>query len=338
MNLFKMALVNLCTKQLKIILTILSLFLCCSVFATTKDKVPVTNAALTDDSVIAILNNMQHAVLNTDYQIYFVLGDNNDYATTFQYTYMTANKQNYAQLLYLEGAAKEIILHNNTVSYFQPESVSFSFPASRILEAFPDVIYNDFKKLSKYYDFILLGKARTADEDCQLIRIIPKDKDRYNYVIWIDDKSHLPLRIDLLDFNSKIIKQMKVLDINFAFDKTAFKKDIEQRNYPIFFPLDKEESALDSWSVKWLPAGFEESASYNINYEKSTIDTRLFSDGIFSFSVNVSAPASLDKKAIASIQSDRTVYSANIDNKNVVIIGNIPLETIERIAHSIKSK
>lgn len=332
---------NLLVKQVKIVLTVFSLVLSCSVFAASvdTDKEPTTNVASADNSaIIAILDKMQHSVLNTDYQIYFVLGDTNDYAAIFQYTYLASHGQNYAQLLYLEGAPKEIILHNKTVSYFQPESVSFSFSASRILEAFPDVIYNDFNKLSKYYDFVLLGKARTANQDCQLIRIIPKDKDRYNYVLWIDDESHLPLRIDLLDFNSKIIKQMKVLDIDFDFDKAAFKKDIEQRNYPIFFPIDKEDNDLNSWSVNWLPAGFKESASYNINYDKSTIDTRLFSDGIFSFSVNVSAPSSSEKTATVLTQGARTVYSANINNMNVVIIGNIPLETIERVAHSIKSK
>lgn len=307
-------------------------------FVVTKpDTLSIQNSK--DNSVITILSNMQNSVLNKDYQIYFVQQDANGYSNTYQYRHLGSNKQNYANLLYLEGAPKEIILHKDTVSYFQSESEPFSLAINHIIEAFPDVVYYDFSKLNQYYDFVLLGKARTANHSSQLVRIIPKDKDRYNYVLWIDDESNLPLRIDLLNLNSKIIKQMKVLAVDLNFDQTKFKNYIENRDYPILIPLDKDkQQQLDSWQVNWLPKGFKEIAAYNFDFEQSTIGTRMFSDGIFSFAVNVSESSSIDKSTHVATQGERTIHSVNRNNMNIVIIGDLPPETIERIANGINIK
>lgn len=67
------------------------------------------------------------------------------------------------------------------------------------------------------------------------------------------------------------------------------------------------------------------------------IDTKLFSDGIFSFTVNVSELSNNDATHVVT-QGARTVYSTNLNNMNIVIIGDLPFETIERIAQSIKTK
>ncbi|WP_392560258.1 MucB/RseB C-terminal domain-containing protein [Orbus mooreae] len=339
-NLFKVNDYKITLKQLKISLVAFLFMFSFSVSASSaiqnnSSDSPVTSA---NDSPISILYNMQDAVLHSDYQIYYVVEESAEDSRTLRYRHLNINDNSYAQLLYLEGSAKEIILYADTVSYFQPESASFSFPTKRIIEAFPDVIYSNFNELSKYYDFVLLGKARTANRNSKLIRIVPKDKDRYNYVVWIDDESHLPLRIDLLDLETNIIRQQKVLSVDMNFDKQKFKNNLESRNYPILFPANSKNKDFNSWQVNWLPNGFTESAAYNVNYEQLTIDTRLFSDGIFSFTVNVSEASSPEKTTHIVTQGIKTIYSTNLNNMNVVIIGNIPLDTIEKIAKNISNK
>ncbi|WP_392553238.1 MucB/RseB C-terminal domain-containing protein [Orbus wheelerorum] len=343
-NFFKIDRIVLCLKHIKTVFIVILCALSFYAFPASinkevgKEPTSTSTKKPSADSVITILSNMKNAVLNSDYQIYFVQQEANGYSSTFQYRHLGVNNQNYANLLYLEGAPKEIILNKDTVSYFQPESESFSLAINHIIEAFPDIVYNDFNKLNQYYDFVLLGKARTANRSSQLVRVIPKDKDRYNYVLWIDDKNNLPLRIDLLDLNSKIIKQMKVLATNLDFDKNSFKNYIEDRDYPIIVPIDKDKQQINSWQVNWLPRGFKEISTYNLDFEKSNIDTRIFSDGIFSFTVNVSKSSSNDKSAHVATQGERTIYSVNMDNMNIVIIGDLPPETIERIADSINIK
>jgi negative regulator of sigma E activity len=291
------------------------------------------------EDALALLNKMHHAVQTQDYRIYFLSQDKNQYATTFEYYHLgaTTKEDINAYLRYLEGSDKEIILHNGVTSYFQPDSPAFSITSSRIVEAFPDVIYNNFNELKKIYDFIALGKARTANRSAQLVKIIAKEQDRYSYVIWIDDDTYLPIRIDLLDQNSDIINQTKVLNLDKNFDKKGLVNNINSRAYPILLSIEKQNNALDQWRLAWLPKGFKEIAAYNLNFYSSDIATKLFSDGVFSFTINISSEQAKQSYQIIQ-QGGRTIYSTNVGHKNIIVIGNLPLTTIERIAQNIIQK
>ncbi|KDN11052.1 Sigma factor RpoE negative regulatory protein RseB precursor [Gilliamella apicola] len=242
-----------------------------------------------------------------------------------------------AYLRYLEGSDKEIILHKGITSYFQPNSSSFSITSSRIIEAFPDVVYNNFNDLKDVYDFIFLGKARTANRSAKLVKIIAKEQDRYSYVIWIDDETFLPIRIDLLDQNSDIINQIKVIQLDKNFDKKEQLDYINSRNYPILLSIEKQNNAFDQWRLAWLPKGFKEVAAYNLNFYSSDIATKLFSDGVFSFTVNISSEQAKQSNQIIQ-QGGRTIFSTNLGHKNIIIIGNLPRTTVERIAQNIVQK
>lgn len=295
--------------------------------------------ALDNDAPISLLNKMRNAVQNLDYQIHFLSQDKNQYVTSYEYTHLGAKekKDTKALLLFLEGAAKEIILHDGVTSYFQPDSESFSITSPRIVEAFPDVIYNNFSELADIYDFTLLGKTRTANRSVQLVKMIAKDRDRYSYVIWIDEEIHLPIRIDLLDQHSEVISQFKVIDLDENFDKQKVKEYLDTRTYPILLSIEKQENVLEAWRLAWLPKGFKEIAAYNVNFYNSDIATKLYSDGVFSFTVNVSSEqANLSNQLIQ--QGGRTIFSTNIAHKNIIIIGNLPRTTIERIAQNIVEK
>lgn len=299
------------------------------------NNVSASESVKIDDEVVAILNKMKESVLNSDYQFYFIAQDTNDYSNTLKYTYLGSKGNKRAVLLYLEGSPREVILHDKMISYFQTDSVSFSISSNYITEVFPDVIYENFVELTQYYDFILLGKARIANRSSQLVRIIPKDKDRYNYVIWIDDTTNLPLRIDLLDQNSKIINQIKVILLNLNFDKKQFDNYLKSRDYPIFYPIEVESHQDLNWQLTWLPSGFKETDVFNIDLHDSNIDTKRFSDGIFSFTINVSEDIT-DKSNYLSTQGARTVFSTYYDKHNIVVVGNLPIDTIKKIANSVK--
>lgn len=314
-------------QSIMIIVTLFFMLFALSVFAADTDK------------AVNLLNKMSKSVQTNSYQIHFLSQDKDQYVTTFEYSHLGAlqKEEVKAQLLYLEGPAKEIILHNNITSYFQPDSASFSITSPRITEAFPDVIYNDFTKLTDVYEFVKLGKTRTANRSVQLIKMIAKDKDRYSYIIWIDDKNFLPIRIDLLDQDGEIINQFKVVDIDEDFDQKKMKDYIDSRTYPILLSIEKQNNMLDAWRLAWLPKGFKEVAAYNVNFYNSDIATKLFSDGVFSFTVNVSSDSSNQSNQLIQ-QGGRTIFSTNIGNKNIIIIGNLPKTTIERIAQNIVEK
>ncbi|NUF26534.1 sigma E regulatory protein, MucB/RseB [Gilliamella bombicola] len=291
------------------------------------------------NDALALLNKMNHAAQTQDYRIHFLSQDKDQYATTFEYSHLGATSKEAvnACLRYLEGPDKEIILHKGITSYFQPDSPSFSITSSRIIEVFPDVIYNNFNDLKDIYDFIILGKARTANRSAQLVKIVAKEKDRYSYVIWIDDETYLPIRVDLLDQNNDIISQLKVIQLDDKFDKKQIISYINGRTYPILLSIEKQNNLLDQWRLAWLPQGFKEIAAYNLNFYSSDIATKLYSDGVFSFTVNISSEQAKQSNQIIQ-QGGQTIYSTNLGHKNIIVIGNLPRTTVERIAQNIIQK
>ena len=139
------------------------------------------------------------------------------------------------------------------------------------------------------------------------------------------------------DDDNDIVNQFKVVDIDTNFDAQKFKNYIGNQSYPILLSIEKENNLLDAWRLAWLPKGFKEIATYNVNFYGSDIATKLFSDGVFSFTVNVSLEQASQPNQLIQ-QGGRTIFSTNFDNKNIIIIGNLPEATIERIAQNIVEK
>lgn len=287
---------------------------------------------------IEYLINMKNAVINRDYQIYFYTIENIitlSSSNTFRYIHVYDDKEQKekASLISLDGLPREIILNNQIINYYEADVTPFALKGKYILESFPEVVYADFAKLTDQYNYILLGRARVANSSAQVIRISPKDNDRYSYLFWIDEQSYLPLRIDLLNQDSMTIKQFKVINFTFIDEKNDFVDYLETKNYPSIVPTEKRNSTEKSWQLTWLPKGFTESTSYNLFFDQTGIETELYKDGIFSFTISVS-----DKSASSQeieIEDSTSIYSKNIGDRNIIVIGNLPISTLKKIVNHI---
>ncbi len=90
---------------------------------------------------------------------------------------------------------------------------------------------------------------------------------------------------------------------------------------------------------RWrLPQGFSEVSSSRRplpTMDNMPIESRLYSDGLFSFSVNVNraTPSSTDQMLRTG---RRTVSTSVRDNAEITIVGELPPQTAKRIAENIK--
>lgn len=299
---------------------------------------PKLSPRFNDESNVISLNKMRDAIINKNYRVVFINSVSDRLNIAFEYTHALINNQPYAKLLYLEGPPKQIILNDNVISYYQQDYDPFSIKSHRIIEAFPNILFNDFEKLNALYDYVSMGKGRVANRPAQLIRILPKDKDRNNYILWLDEKSFMPLRIDLYDINHRLLEQFKVVSITPLTSLRPFLDEIKKvKNYPILAASYKDSPLSNHWKVNWVPNGFMEKAHSQINAIDTEIDTRLYSDGVFSFTVTISDnPLTIKSYSLQS--GNQIIYVTHFVNKEVTIIGDLPLETIKKIAEHIEIK
>jgi len=207
---------------------------------------------------------------------------------------------------------------------------------AHIIDSLPSVVYADFQQLTSNYDFIAVGRTRIADQMCEVIRIVARDGTRYSYIVWMDSETKLPMRIDLLDRDGEALEQYRV--VSFAVDEGVrnLMQGMEKASLPPSLSVPAVEKVKLSWKPEWLPGGMKQisQSRRNIPSLNKPVESRLYSDGLFSFSINIS-PADKSSSAQLLRTGRRTVQTVVRDNTEITVVGELPPATTKRIADSI---
>ncbi|MCE1914962.1 MucB/RseB C-terminal domain-containing protein, partial [Enterobacter hormaechei] len=101
---------------------------------------------------------------------------------------------------------------------------------------------------------------------------------------------------------------------------------ITRLNMPPMLVIPPSEKVVFNWKVGKLPIGFVEvSRSRRKLPNSGTLESVMFSDGLFSFSVNVTNADKTGKLEYPLRRGARTIYSAIRGANEVTIIGELPL-------------
>ena len=289
-----------------------------------------------DFSAKQSLDKMTQALDNLNYEIAFVQTTPSN-MDSFRYRHIKKDNKTYAQLVTLDGRQQEIIQRDNLVSYFQPNTQAFTLNSGNIVDAMPAVVRADFDKLSSVYDFIKIGKDRVAGRFADTIRIVPKDDFRYQYLVFVDEENGLLLRGDMLDSEGKLLDQFRVVTLYIDDRLRGLTEYINKVSMPPLLKESKNEQNSDiTWSAGWLPQGFSLIRYTQEILENEIIDSALYSDGLFTFTLFVSNVSSNDLPENTWKQGAYTIYSEVIGGKEITFIGQLPISTAKRIVQEVK--
>ena len=292
--------------------------------------------ASAESSTEALLQDMGKASQSLNYEMGFI-NITKQGIDSYRYRHAISNRTSLAQLVLMDGPRREIVQRGKDISYFETGLQPFTLDGDHIVDSLPSIVFSDFSLLSKYYDFIAVGRARAADRLSQVIRVVSRDGTRFSYVIWVDEETKLPMRVDLLDRDGETLEQFRVIGFNDV-DKVVISSlaDLEKANLPPVLSLPASEQVKFTWQVKWLPAGITEVASSRRTLPNMpvTIESRLYTDGLFSFSVNVSATTNGPSEHLIR-QGRRTVQTEVRNGNEITVVGELPPSTAKRIADSI---
>ncbi|CAK6490173.1 Sigma-E factor regulatory protein RseB [Pantoea sp. Nvir] len=283
----------------------------------------------------ALLQQMEQASQTLNYEFAYInvsrIG-----IESLRYRHAVIDNRVYAQLLQMDGPRREVIQRGGDISYFEPGLDPFSLPGQNIIDALPSPIFADFSQLASAWDFIPVGRSRIADQLCEVIRIVSRDGTRYSYVVWLDVDTKLPLRIDLLDRDGETLEQFRV--ISFAVDEGVrnLMQGLQKANLPPSLSVPEGEKVTLGWQPGWVPAGMKlvSQSRRDIPAMNKTVESRLYSDGLFSFAINIT-PA--DKSSVTQTlrTGRRTVQTEVRNNSEITVVGELPPATAKRIADSI---
>ncbi|HDR0626809.1 TPA: sigma-E factor regulatory protein RseB [Pasteurella multocida] len=295
---------------------------------------------LAEESLSAkqILLKMPEAREKLSYEIAFVKTTpaNMD---SLRYRHLHIDGKSYAQLVTLDGVQQEIVLRDNLVSYFQPNFQPFTIHSAQIIDSLPALMNANFERLEKYYDFVKMGRNRVANRLVQTIRILPKDDFRYQYVAFIDEENHLLLQSDILDRDGNLLDQFRVVNLYIGDGLQGLAEYLENIVFPPLL-IDKKEETTPTfhWQTSWLPQGFVKiNQAVGLDDERH-IESQLYSDGLFSFTLYVSDPIAEVNLDNTWKQGTYTIYSEMINGKEITFVGQLPISTAKRIVQDIQFK
>ncbi|WAT00017.1 sigma-E factor regulatory protein RseB [Rouxiella chamberiensis] len=305
--------------------------LTCSLLATH------TASAETSPAPEALLQQMSAASQSLNYELSFI-SITKQGIDSYRYRHAKKQASQFGDLLLMDGPRREVVQRGNDISYFETGLQPFTLSGDHIVDSLPELAFSDITHLAKYYDFISVGRARAVDRSCEVIRVVSRDGSRFSYIIWIDDQDKLPLRVDLLDRDGETLEQFRVISLTVDPAVEEAFNGIEKANLPPLLSIPESSKTQFTWDPKWLPDGVKEvsRSKRQLPNLPVNIESRLYSDGLFSFSINVNTSSTANAAADQIIRQGRRTVQTEVRNGNeITVVGELPPSTAKRISDSI---
>lgn len=242
-------------------------------------------------------------------------------------------------LSHLNGPPTEYVQRGKQVSFFEPDIEPYTLETKLQQGSLFRIAKQDVVQLQKSYDFVQAGKSRVAGRPAQVIRMSPKDGDRYGYLLWLDRHTSLPLRIDTLDLQGQLVEQMMAVSLRLYNEATPWIAELSVVDLPAVVKVNAKSAANTStWDLSWVPKGFKviSSDSHSLPITGDAVDYFMATDGVAVFSVYIEAddgpigaPTPVARKGATNL-----ITVKHRGNK-VTVVGDIPAETGLRIARAV---
>lgn len=204
--------------------------------------------------------------------------------------------------------------------------------------------------IKQHYTLKLSGDERIANKMTQIIQMVPRDKHRYGYTFWLDKKSGMLLKCDLIDEQGFVLEQLMYSDVELL--NKAPVNNVDTKKLALYRKVnlfDNVDVITKNWHAKQLPAGFALTRSVRIRAAKAQEKNQqgdklpapsyhiVYSDGMASVSVFIERRNKLDNPVIGkSSMGPVNAYSSFVNDTYVTAIGEVPASTVRMIAQSIQ--
>jgi len=187
------------------------------------------------------------------------------------------------------------------------------------------------EKLIKNYRLLIMGKERIANRVGQVINIVPKDQLRYGYHLVLDEKTALPLDMQVISKNNEVISRMMFTQLEIGGDysnvdfSTPPKDKISQKQ-----STTRNNLAPTKWIFNNIPNGFTMNIRRFTDNNGLTFEHFLFSDGITSVSIYIEnkIDEEIDLDGIVKIDA-MTASGKEVGSHQIIAIGEVPKNTLD---------
>jgi sigma-E factor negative regulatory protein RseB len=249
----------------------------------------------------------------------------------------------------LTGAPRSIFRHNDQVVTFLPDHKVVRSERRESLGIFPELLQSTDSRIADFYKVRQEGAERVAGVEADINVLVPRDKLRFGYRVWTEQKRGLVVKLQTLDTDGKVLEQAAFselqLDAPVKMDKLVqmmAKVDGYRVERPV---LVKTTASAEGWVMKAPVAGFKSMSCYKrpARATNAAIGEEplqwIFSDGLASVSVFVEPfdRQRHDKESSLSLGATQTM-TKQIESYWVTVMGEVPMTTLRLFADGLERK
>ncbi|GGB74541.1 MucB/RseB C-terminal domain-containing protein [Shewanella inventionis] len=291
-----------------------------------------------DLSAKAWLKNMSQALRDKQFKV-SIIQLQADHIRPLLYVHGIVDNQEIALLEYLNGPPKNAVRVGNRVTFIEHDQTPYSVTAPRIQGVWPAALAGDISQLEKGYQFVIGGRSRIAGRPGQMIRLLANDENRYDAQVWIDMDTFLPLRFDTLNKEKQLLEQTMVVELIELSEPANILIQAAKQDWPAVMN-QAERSDGKNWQFTWLPQGFDVVVRdhHRLIGIHEPVEYIALTDGLANISVYVARSGENPMPNELLTRNGLSMVVVQVGNLEVVAIGKVPAETLEKIANSLVLK
>ncbi|MGL4715381.1 MAG: MucB/RseB C-terminal domain-containing protein [Aeromonas sp.] len=301
-----------------------------------------TKASADDKSAEALLQQMQSAVQQQSFELSMVKARQGR-LEPIRISHGVINGKEVAHLSYLDGKAIEYLQRHDEYTFFENSHEPYTLKNARFPGIWSTLVAMPLAQVLKSYDPVLAGRSRVAGMVAQVVRLVPKEADRYGFVLWIDEQSKLLLRIDMVEREGNLVEQVLGVDLELQRSTAPWLMALANSEQPSPLALEDAYPAPQqvlNWHISWLPDGFKVQSQdrHQLVTTNMPVDYMMFSDGLVDISVYVSRvdPKQVVRQQLIRQGATSLVSYVNDAGVEITVVGEVPAETAKRIAESVQ--
>jgi len=246
------------------------------------------------------------------------------------------------KLVNLDGPPREVVRNNEQIRCYYPDAKIIRVESRNSRNAFPSLLPQQQATLVDYYNFRKAESARVAGLETQAFIFEPKDRLRYGHKLWADNATGLLVKAQLLNERGIPIEQFSFTDIQIGakIDRNMVR--------PTFTPPPPDWQMREAlpgdvkpedtgWQVRDLPPGFTKLVEgyRTLRGKSAPVAHLVYSDGLVAVSVFVEPMPQAPQPVGLSQQGGINVYSRQLSDHLVTVLGETPGATVRQIAFSV---
>jgi sigma-E factor negative regulatory protein RseB len=257
----------------------------------------------------------------------------------------------------LDDSGREFVRNNDELTCYLPDQHTILVEPTPDRGPFLGSLPQFGADVNEFYRIESLPDTRVLGQPVRVIAVNPKDQFRFGYRLWLDEKTAMPLKTQLCDSRGQVIEQISFARLDMPesiadADLTPAVRTEGMRWVRQGPSHDTASAALSAFRASELPPGFHLTVQGAQTIGGATVPAShlVYSDGLATVSVFVEAqPQSAPGTAAASAApveppmeglarvGSGYAFSTVVQGHQVTAVGEVPAQTVEFIAHAVKS-